>query len=85
MEEFELFYTKKEIIQRVLPCEVLGFDKKSYKILCEYSQNIANASQPPYNLLRQNEPGIFLLYEGTYALLTHHNLKVAELVLDSHG
>lgn len=64
---------------------MLGFEKKSYKILCQYAQNIVNSTQPPYSLAHQNEPGLYLLYEGTYALISSKGTKIAELVLDLHG
>ena len=34
MQEYERYYTNKDILERILPVESLKLEKKEYKILC---------------------------------------------------
>ena len=34
MKEYELYYTKKSIIETILPRDIFKFEKKDFKVLC---------------------------------------------------
>ncbi len=46
---------------------------------------VSNTSKPPYSLEFKDEPGVYLLFEGTYALLNSKGIKISEIISDSFG
>lgn len=81
-----MFYTKKDIIERLLPVSALGLQKRNYKVLCSQAFMINNDSKSPYRLTHTEEQGIYFLYEGTYALKEKKsNITIVEVFNKYYG
>ena len=85
MSEYQTFYSQKDIIEKTLPTEVLGLERKDYQILCNHLKHFENQSSPPYSLAFQEKEGVYLLYEGTFSMVTYDKIRVSELILDYYG
>jgi hypothetical protein len=86
LKEAEDFYSKIDILERILPVELLGLQKRGYKLLNSYAEMHTGRNSNPLQALNNPQRlGLFVLHEGTFVVLSRSGAKLTELSSDYFG
>lgn len=68
-----------------MPVELLGLQRRGYKLLNSYAEMHAGTNGKMENLNQPEKLGVFVLYEGTFVVMTKAGLRLTELSGDYFG
>lgn len=85
LREAEEFYTKIDILERILPVELLGLQKRGYKLLNSYAEMHSGKNSTHETLNQPQRLGLFVLHEGTFVVLSRSGVRLTELSSDYFG
>jgi hypothetical protein len=85
LKETEEFYTKIDILEHILPVELLGLQKRGYKFLNSYAEMNQGINKRIENLNHAHKLGVYILFEGTFVVISKGGIKLTELSSDYFG
>jgi hypothetical protein len=83
--QLENYYFKKKQIEKIMPTEVLQLSKQQVAFLAERAQTLEGTSTDTVLTISSLEKGIFLLFEGRFALKLDSGITLTEIGFDYYG